>query len=253
MELNIILITQARMGSSRLPGKVLREINGTSLLKIHLNRLKKASLISDIIVATTLNIHDSIIFNSSIQWGFSSTRGSESDVLDRFYQSVKNKNADWIVRVTSDCPLIDPILIDKVILYALQNNVDYCSNTLLENFPDGQDIEVFKFSALEAAWQNAFLKSEREHVTPFIKKNSDFNRGNLFKAKNYNCNKDYSKIRMTVDEESDFKLIKRLIEDLGVDETWETYTNHIIDNNLITVNTGIIRNEGYIKSLKNDN
>jgi spore coat polysaccharide biosynthesis protein SpsF len=253
MELNIILITQARMGSSRLPGKVLREINGTSLLKIQLTRLKKVSLISDIIVATTLNIHDSIIFNRSIQWGFSSTRGSESDVLDRFYQSVKNKNADWIVRVTSDCPLIDPILIDKVILYATQNNVDYCSNTLLENFPDGQDIEVFKFSALEVAWQNAFLKSDREHVTPFIKKNSDFNRGNLFKAKNYNCFRDYSKIRMTVDEESDFKLIKRLIEDLGVNENWETYAKHIIDNNLITVNAGIIRNDGYIRSLKNDN
>lgn len=117
MAVKTILITQARTGSSRLAGKVLKEIDGKSLLQIHLNRLKKCKKVSEIIVATTINAEDAIIYDKAIAWGFNASRGSESDVLDRFYQSVKDKNADWIVRVTSDCPLIDPELVDKVIAF----------------------------------------------------------------------------------------------------------------------------------------
>ena len=174
-------------------------------------------------------------------------------MLDRFYKTVKDKKADWIVRVTSDCPLIDPELVDKVIDFVQTNNKDYGSNTLIENFPDGQDIEVIKFSALEIAWRNAKLSSEREHVTPFIRNNSDFKGGHLFSAINYPCDFDFSKIRMTVDESKDFELIKKLINDLGIDKTWLEYTNHIIQNNLTEINDSIIRNEGLLKSLKNDN
>ena len=119
---NTILITQARTGSTRLPGKVLKQINGKSLLKIHLDRLKKCKSVSEIIVATTTNNEDQIIFDKAVDWGFSAFRGSESDVLDRFYQAVKDKNADWIVRVTSDCPLIDPILVDDVIDFVHSNS-----------------------------------------------------------------------------------------------------------------------------------
>lgn len=250
---NTILITQARTGSTRLPGKVLKEINGKSLLQIHLDRLKKCKSVSEIIVATTTNSEDQIIFDKAIEWGFDAYKGSESDVLDRFYQAVKNKNADWIVRVTSDCPLIDPILIDDVINFVHSNNKDYGANILVENFPDGQDIEVFKFSALEAAWKNAKLLSEREHVTPYIRNNTDVKGGNLFSAINYPCNFDFSKIRMTVDESKDFELIGILINELGTDKTWLEYTNHIIDNKLNEINDSIIRNEGLLKSLKNDN
>lgn len=253
MASNTILITQARTGSTRLPGKVLKEINEKSLLQIHLDRLKKCKSISEIIVATTTNCEDEKLYNLVVLWGYNAFRGSETDVLDRFYMSVKDKKADWIVRVTSDCPLIDPELVDKVIDFVQTNNKDYGSNTLIENFPDGQDIEVIKFSALEIAWRNAKLSSEREHVTPFIRNNSDFKGGHLFSAINYPCDFDFSKIRMTVDESKDFELIKKLINDLGIDKTWLEYTNHIIQNNLTEINDSIIRNEGLLKSLKNDN
>jgi spore coat polysaccharide biosynthesis protein SpsF (cytidylyltransferase family) len=252
MELKTILITQARTGSTRLSGKVLKEINGKSLLEIHLERLKKCSKISEIIVATTVKDEDAIIYYKALELGFSSFRGSETDVLDRFYQSVKDKNPDWIVRVTSDCPLIDPELVDEIVTFVQENNCDYGSNGLIENYPDGQDVEVFKFSALKIAWENAVLKSEREHVTPYIRNNSDFNNGNLFKAINFPCDSDFSKIRMTVDEQRDFDLVEILIHKLGTEKTWLTYTNFIIENDLTKVNDQIIRNEGLIKSLKND-
>lgn len=252
MEIKTILITQARTGSTRLPGKVLKEVAGKSLLQIHLDRLQKCSRISEIIVATTTNVEDSIIYDKAIEWGFTASRGSESDVLDRFYQAVKEKKADWIVRVTSDCPLIDAELVDKVIAFAQENEVDYCSNGFIENYPDGQDVEVFQFSALETAWKNAKLLSEREHVTPYIRNNSDYKRGTVFTALNYPCEFDYSKIRMTVDEARDFELIEILINNLGTEKTWMEYTNYIIENNLTKVNDQIIRNEGLLKSLKND-
>jgi spore coat polysaccharide biosynthesis protein SpsF (cytidylyltransferase family) len=252
MELKTVLVTQARTGSTRLPGKVLKEVNGKSLLQIHLERLSKSSKISEIIVATTNNEEDLVIFDQAIKWGFSASRGSEHDVLDRFYQAVKDKNADWIVRVTSDCPLLDSNLLDKVIAFVQEKDVDYGSNAIIENFPDGQDIEVFKFSALEIAWENAKLKSEREHVTPYFSNNSTNKGDNLFTVINYPCEFDFSKIRMTVDEPKDFELIKVLINKLGTEKTWLEYTTYIIENNLMKINGEIIRNEGYLKSLKKD-
>lgn len=247
-----ILITQARYGSTRLPGKVLKEINGKSLLQIHLERLKKCKSVSEIIVATTTNSEDQVIYDKAIEWGFTSSRGSESDVLDRFYQAVKDKNADWIVRVTSDCPLIDPVLVDNVIDFVQLNNKDYGANIIIENFPDGQDIEVFKFSALEKAWHNAKLLSEREHVTPYIRNNSNLKGENIFSSISYKNSIDYSKIRITVDESSDFELIKTIITELGCNKSWLEYTEYIINNQLFEINGNIIRNEGYLKSLKND-
>lgn len=251
-DLKIVLITQARYGSSRLPGKILKKINNESLLKIHLNRLKKCNNVTDIHVATTNEIQDEVIYNKVIDWGFKSSRGSEYDVLDRFYNAVKNKNVDWIVRVTSDCPLIDPILVDKIINYVVLSKKDYGSNILIENFPDGQDVEVFKYSALELAWKNSVLSSDREHVTTYIRNNSDFNGGSLFTSVNFPSNKNYSHIRMTVDEDLDLELITILINKLGTEKTWEEYTDFIIKNQLYKINSSIIRNEGLIKSLKND-
>jgi len=252
MEVKTILITQARSGSTRLPGKILKKINDESLLEIHLKRLNKCKNVSKIIVATTDKREDKVIYDYAIELGFDSFRGSESDVLDRFYQAVRKEKPDWIVRVTSDCPLIDPELVDSVIRFAKKNNVDYTSNILIENYPDGQDIEVFKYSALEIAWKNAKLCSEREHVTPYIRNNSDFNEGSLFSAINFPSPYDYSKIRMTVDETKDLELITNLINDLGTDKSWLEYTNHIIKNDLNKINDSIIRNEGFLKSIKND-
>ena len=247
-----VLITQARLGSTRLPGKVLKKIKKKSLLEIHLDRLKKCKSVSRIIVATTTKNEDNIIYEKSIAAGLGSFRGSEFDVLDRFYQAVKDIKPKWVVRVTSDCPLIDPDLVDNVINFAIDSNVDYTANTLIENFPDGQDIEVFKFSALEFAWKNAKLLSDREHVTLYIRNNSDFKGASLFTAINFPCDSDYSKIRMTVDELIDLKLITVLINELGTNKTWLEYTNYMIKNGLTKINDSIIRNEGLLKSLKND-
>lgn len=252
MEIKTVLISQARVGSTRLPGKVLKEIGNQSLLQIHLNRLKKCSRVSKIIVATTIMEIDTIIYDKAIEWGYDAFRGSEFDVLDRFYQSVKNEKADWIVRVTSDCPLIDPNLIDEVIAFVQENDKDYGSNVLIENFPDGQDIEIFKFSALKKAWEEAKLLSDREHVTTYIRNNSDYKGGSLFSAINYQCYKDFSNIRMTVDEQSDFDLIEIVIQKLGTSKSWIEYVNFIIENDLVKMNDQIIRNEGLLKSLKKD-
>ena len=252
MEIKTILITQARIGSTRLPGKVLMEVNQISLLKIHLDRLKKSKNIDKIIVATTDKIEDDIIEKFVLEWGYEVFRGSENDVLDRFYQAVKLINPLWIVRITADCPLIDPKLIDEVIEYTQSKNIDYCSNTLIENFPDGQDIEVFKFYALEYAWNHAIKKSDREHVTPYIRDFSNFKNNNIFSAINFDNDLNYSHIRMTVDEIRDFELIKIVIENNGLDKSWKEYADYIVSNNLSHINDSIIRNEGYTKSLKNN-
>ncbi len=151
MEIKTVLITQARTGSTRLPGKILMEVNNTPLLKIHLDRLNQSKNIDKIIVATTVNEEDDIIEKIGTDWGYEVYRGSENDVLDRFYQAVQKIKPTWVVRVTSDCPLIDPLLVDKVIEITKAENKDYGSNVIDETFPDGQDVEVFKFSALEKA------------------------------------------------------------------------------------------------------
>lgn len=247
-----VLITQARTGSTRLPGKILLKIEGQELLKIHLDRLKNCSNIDKIIVATTVDPADDKVQDLATDWGYDVFRGSVDDVLDRFYQAVKDIRPEWVIRTTSDCPLIDPKLVDAIIELAQVNGVDYASNVLEERFPDGQDIEVFKFSALEMAWKDSKLKSDREHVTPYIRANSTYKGGSLFTSVNFPCFEDFSAIRMTVDEPRDFDLIIKLIADLGTGKSWISYTNHILANNLGQINSNIIRNEGFLKSLKND-
>lgn len=249
--IKVLLITQARRGSSRLPSKVLLKVKGDELLKIHLTRLKKSKLVDQIIVATTINAEDDFIQNLCMEWGYQVGRGSVDDVLDRYYQIAKVIKPEWVVRVTSDCPLLDPTLIDAVISLALVNEVDYCSNVIVENFPDGQDIEVFKFSALEKTWKEAKLKSEREHVTTYMRSNRNNEGEEIFHTLNFPCAYDFSGVRMTVDEPQDFELIENLIEDLGLDCSWLTYTNCILEK-YPHINNNLIRNEGLIKSMKND-
>jgi len=252
--MKIIAITQARTGSSRLPNKVLKTIDGESLLEIQINRIKTAKRITNIIVATTVKVEDELIEKEAQRLGVGSYRGSEDDVLDRFYQAVKLIKPDYVVRLTSDCPLLDGHLIDEVVELALSEKVDYCSNTLDETFPDGQDIEVFTFEALEKAWLDAKLKSEREHVTPFIKNNSTFHNRELFNATNfYSEYAEYKDVRMTVDEREDFVVISKMIEKFGKDESWNVYAKYYVENeNVGGLNSCIVRNEGYIKSIKED-
>ncbi|MGY8923627.1 MAG: cytidylyltransferase domain-containing protein, partial [Flavobacteriales bacterium] len=149
---NVIIITQARIGSTRLPSKVLKEIEGKSLLQIHLERLKKSTYGNNIVVATTFEdgVEKIIKIAKSVEVDY--YQGDTNDVLDRFYNAAKGKNPDYIVRVTSDCPLLDPVLMDEIIQIAVVNDLDYTTNTLIEAFPDGQDVEVIKWSALEKSW-----------------------------------------------------------------------------------------------------
>ncbi len=251
--MNIIALTQARTNSKRFPKKILKKILGKTLLEIHLERLLRSRLINKIIVLTTTNKKDNIICDISNKLNLKFFRGSENDLLDRFYMSVKNLRPTFIVRLTSDCPLIDPILIDEVLEKAIQKDIDYYSNTLLERFPDGQDIEVLKFSALKKAWIESKLASDREHVTSFIKKNSSFYKKKMFKSENHMSKYNYNKVRLTVDELNDFKVIEKLILKLGLDKTWQDYANYYIKEKSINkLNNSIIRNEGYFKSLKED-
>ncbi len=247
-----ILVSQARSGSTRLPQKVLLKIQGQELLNIHLTRLRKCKEINKIIIATTIDPADDVIANLCERWDVSVSRGQMNDVLDRYYHAVLPYKPKWVVRVTSDCPLIDPELVDAVVKFAKVNEADYAANILLERFPDGQDVEVFKFDALEKAWNEAKLSSEREHVTPYLRKNCTFNGGKIFSSANFACIDDFSDIRMTVDEQRDFDLITKVIEDLDTDKSWLTYTKHIISNQYNKINSNIIRNEGFLKSLKDD-
>ena len=251
--MKVVAITQARSGSTRFPGKILKEIDGKPLLQIHLERLKKSTRIGKIIVATTTNPEDDRICHLAAALSIPFYRGSESNVLDRFYQAAKETHPDYVVRITSDCPLVDPDLIDQVIDLALENKADYCSNVLTETFPDGQDIEVFSFDALKHAWQNATLDSDKEHVTPYIRKNADINDGKLFRAISHESDEHYGKVRMTVDQQEDFDLITRLVEKLGTDKSWKEYADLILaDKDVSAINEHIIRNEGYTQSLKKD-
>jgi spore coat polysaccharide biosynthesis protein SpsF (cytidylyltransferase family) len=248
--MKVIAITQARYGSSRFPGKVLKKIHGETLLQIHLRRALKSKLINQLVVATTHEPEAEEISAIAVECGAAFFRGSMDDVLDRFYQAIKGSSADYLVRITSDCPLIDPALMDKVIDYTLNKGLDYCSNTLDPSYPDGQDIEVFKFSALEVAWKNAKLSSEREHVTPYIWKNSSHMGNNLFKSDNFTEGFSFQHLRMTVDEVSDFEVISRMITRLGTQSTWLEYANFLDANqDLKSINEKIERNEGYKKSM----
>lgn len=252
--MQIIAVTQARLGSTRLPNKIFKKISGKTLLEIHLDRILASKRINNLLVATTTATSDQAIVDLSKRLGVATYRGSEEDVLDRFYQALKDKNPEYVVRLTSDCPLIDASLIDAIIQYAVDNDLDYCSNTLNPKYPDGQDIEVFKFTALKKAWKFANLKSEREHVTPYIKKHSTYNGGISFKADNFQQGEDFSMLRMTVDEQKDMDLMTTLAETLGVDKPWKEYAIFLKNNPSIqAINTNIKRDEGYAKSIREDN
>tara|TARA_Y100001970_G_C14239879_1_gene864217 strand:+ start:664 stop:1395 length:732 start_codon:yes stop_codon:yes gene_type:complete len=206
-----VVITQARMASTRLPGKVLKTICGKSLLEYQLERLNRVSSADQVIVATTKNKIDDQIVELCKILGVKYFRGPENDVLRRYYEAAKFSKAEIIVRVTSDCPLIDPNIIDKIIhtfkkkfpLYV------YVSNITERTYPRGMDTEVFSFKALKEAHEKATSLSEREHVTPFITENSkNFQIGTIF----YESNE--SKYRWTVDTKDDFKLIHKIISTL---------------------------------------
>jgi spore coat polysaccharide biosynthesis protein SpsF len=247
--MRILAIVQARMSSTRLPGKVLMKVNQQTILDILLHRLKKSHRISEIIIATTTNTADNLIERNTSMSNEKIFRGSESDVLGRYFNCATMWNADIIVRITADCPLVDHELVDEVIGEALRKDLDYYSNTLDETYPDGMDVEVFKYSALKDANQHAALEYQREHVTPFIKENSTFFGINRFQAENHSFPVDYSKVRLTIDRPEDLEVITQLIDKLGIEATWVDYADYYITNDMISnINSSIRRNEGLKKN-----
>jgi len=252
--MKIIAVTQARVGSSRLPAKVLKEINGVSILAMHIRRILKSTAITKLIVATTEESGSESICEICRQEGVTYHQGSLHDVLDRYYQTVVQEQPDYVVRVTSDCPLVDPVMIDHVVTNTINYGADYGSNGFVTVFPDGQDVEVFRFSALEKAWKEAKLKSDREHVTPYIWRNSSLKGGDIFRSRNYTEDCNYSNVRMTVDEPSDLDVIQAMVDRYGVNEGWQVYADfYLSDEQVRQRNMHIQRNEGYKKSLSKDN
>jgi spore coat polysaccharide biosynthesis protein SpsF (cytidylyltransferase family) len=232
---------------------VLKEIQGNTLLDIHIERILKSKKITKLKIASTNEDKSEEIIKIATKHNIETYRGSINDVLERFYFCLKNEYVDYVVRITSDCPLIDPKIIYKVIDVCLSSNYDYVSNTLIPTYPDGMDVEVFKFSALEKAYHEATLKSDREHVTPYIWRNSSVKGGKLFSSFNVTNKHDYSNYRLTVDTLEDFQVIKALIESKGINKGWKEYISFLDKNpNIKRLNINNVRNEGYQKSLLND-
>lgn len=236
-----IVIVQARMGSKRLPGKVLRKIGGVPILEVLIRRLKKALRVEQIILATSIAAENDELEKFAHAIGIPIFRGDETDVLDRFYRAAEKFHANTIVRVTADCPLIDCNMLDQMIEAFAAQQVDYFSNTMPPSFPDGLDLEIFSFSALKHAHESASTAFEREHVTPFLRKNQTISRGN------FESPEDYSDQRWTVDEAEDIVTLDNILKafDGDIYFSWQEVINLAKTRpDLFVANQTIVRNEG---------
>ena len=225
--MRVVAIIQARMGSTRLPGKVMMKIQGKTVLDHVISRVKQSKETDDIVIATTTKSDDDIIEEEALRLNVKCFRGSEEDVLSRYYYAAKENNADAIVRITSDCPLIDPEVIDGMILkfkkLCSSNRVDYLSNTLKRTYPRGLDAEIFLFKKLKEALNCADKAYQREHVTPYFYDNTD-----KFILIDYLNDVDYSNYRWTLDTKEDFELINKIYEELYCGEH-DFYFNDIVE------------------------
>lgn len=239
--MKIVALLQARMGSVRLPNKVMRKIGGTPMIELMLGRLSKARRIDQIVLATADDPKNLPLVEHVRSLGYEVFLGSENDVLDRFYQAARHYKADAVIRVTGDCPLIDPHLVDAVIAEYQKGGVDYVSNTLPPTFPDGLDVEIFSFDALERTAKTATKPNEREHVTPLIRSSCLFKRGNV--AHTVDCSGE----RWTVDEPADLEVVEAIFDYFRprTDFSWtEILQIRQKENNLFKANEHIQRNEG---------
>ena len=242
-------IIQARMGSSRLPGKALmKSDSGKPLLYYVINQLRYCSKIKNLVIATTTNQEDDEIEKFANNNSINVFRGKEKDVLDRYFQCAKKYSFSTIVRITADCPLIDPQIVDKVVEQFFSGNYDFATNTLTRTFPIGTDVEVFSFSALNRAWENAQLPSEREHVTPYLRNKENY------KIINVENDKNISNLRLTVDRIEDVELIKQILNNISInpihlEDILELFSQK---PELIEINKHINHNEGFNKSLEED-
>lgn len=248
--MSVVAIIQARMSASRLPGKVLEDIGGKPMLVRVVDRVQAAKSIDKVVVATSDQPADAAVEKLCKERGFACFRGHENDVLDRFMkaaESIGAKPGDTLVRITADCPLIDPAVIDKVVA-AKTPGVDYATNVIRYTYPDGLDVEVFSFDSLARAWKEATDPVHREHVTPYIRTTGKF------KVTNVECEVDWSKkdYRWTVDEPADLTFVRAVFERLGKDRMFgmEEVTKLLErEPSLLNTNAGNMKNEGYYTSI----
>ena len=242
-------IIQARVGSNRLPKKILKNLDKKyNVLDYVINQLKFSKKIDKIIIATTLSKDDDVIVNFAKKNNYNYFRGSENNVLDRFYQCAKKFNLDAIVRITSDCPLIDPNIVDQVIEKFKSTNHEYVTNTFPRTFPKGLDVEIFNLKLLKEIWENAVLPSEKEHVTQFVFNNKKFKIGNVDNVKNL------SDLRWTIDYEKDYEFLFKIIQKI---EKRPILMNDVLkilysEPELKEINSNIDPNEGLKKSQEED-
>ena len=250
--LNIDVIIQARMDSSRLPGKIMMNLDNNSVLDYVITQLKCSKMINRIIIATTHDSVDDVIIKYAQERGLTYFRGDKNDVLDRYYKCAKEFGCKNIVRITSDCPLIDPKTVDKIIQKFFSLNVDYATNKLPLKFskcPHGAEVEIFSFETLKTVWNKSKKRSEREHVTPYIYNNSE-----KFKIFNLDYDKDLSYMRYTIDRPKDLELVQKIVTKIKTRPilTEEIVQLFIKEPNLLSINSEYKRNEGYFKSIKDE-
>lgn len=207
--MNVVAIVQARVGSTRLPRKVMKKLGDHTVLGHVINRCKAIPSVDGVIVATTLLQQDNEILEEAQKYGVDVYRGSEKNVLSRYYEAALKAQADIVVRITSDCPLLDPQISNEVIVDFISKNVDYSSTGLTASFPRGLDTEVFTFSALERAFNKASKDYEFEHVTPYI-----YQHPNEFRIHSYANQQDHSNYRLTLDTLEDWLLISQIYNKL---------------------------------------
>lgn len=239
--MKVVAIVQARMGSTRLPNKVMKLIGGVPMIELLLSRLSRAKELDQIVVATSLDAKNEPLAAHVEKMGYLCVRGDENDVLQRYLDAAHASDADVVVRVTGDCPLIDPILVDEVVSQFKLRQVDYLSNTLFPTYPDGLDTEVFTLAALARAVRESQDPFDREHVTPYLR------RPELFTTAGITSTEDFSGLRWTVDEAADFEVVSNVFAHFApnVHFSWkqilQVQQNH---PELFTANQSIARNEG---------
>lgn len=247
----ILAILQARVSSSRLPAKVLKPLLGQPMLLRQVERIKRSKTIDQLVIATSLDSSDDPIAELCQEHGLTCYRGELHDVLDRFYRAALPYAPAHVVRLTGDCPVLDPVLLDEVVRFHLEGAFDYASNAIPATFPDGLDVEVFRYVCLEQAWREATLPSQREHVTPFIHRQPA-----RFKLGSYTSPVDRSHLRWTVDEPADLEVANRIYERLYPSNPAFTYQDILTlfegEPDLSRINAHHPRNEGMLKSLQED-
>lgn len=246
----ITVIIEARTGSSRLPNKVIAKIEDKPMIFYVINRVKQIKSVEQIILATTKERNDLILKDIAEQNSIKTFLGDSDDVLNRDYQCELENSADPIIRITGDCPLIDPNIVEEMLEFFLENDYDYVSNRINPKYPDGLDVEIYSFKTLEFAARNARWSSERELVTTYITKNPE-----MFKIFSYENHLDLSHHRWTVDETKDLEFVRKIYKIMKPITNFSM--NEILDvleknPDLSKINSEIMRNEGHIKLYDND-